>query len=475
MILLSSALVFLPPHLASAARLTVLQDHSIHIKEQKNDGQQVEVLPHHHVDGRIRNAVVIGTPPAIADERDDVKTESLDRDVDMLEIGTGSRSRTLPPQILVLVLETGDLIFVFIETDAQGSNPKLVVKTVPPTADIPYLGHHLAVDPSFRYIASASPDEALVVYQLKSLDRLAKEFQADGTFEPVLERFTRLLRAVIHSVDFLYPRPQDDYHIILILTVCNKESSKRRAWRLQTFDWEAGEPLKDVLGSRHQKAALRLPDLPDIPTFIIPLRFQSTFFMVFRSIICLVKQTLSVPEYEFIRLPDTDKSKFHYGVGEPLWTAWARPFRRKSYTQNTDIIYLAREDGIVIHLELESDSLMTSVTQIGCLNINIGRAFTAAYDVFSDLLIIGGDAGPGGVWKVRLVHYNDTDTARTNKDHSYQPAANLSRLAPSRTGLPLSMLSQLKGGHQMTPAPQVDLKVNRSRCFLPPDEEPREA
>ena len=419
--------------------------------------------------------MVIGTPPAIADERDDVKTESLDRDVDMLEVGADSQSRILPPQILVLVLETGDLSFVFIETDTQGSNPKLTVKTVPPPADIPYLGHHLAVDPSFRYIASASPDEALVVYQLKPLDRLAREFQADGTFEPILERFTRLLRAVIHSVDFLYPRPQDDYHIILILTVCDKASSKKRAWRLQTFDWEAGEPLKDVLGSRHQKTALRLPDLPDIPTFIIPLRFQSTFFMVFRSIICLVKQTLSVPEYEFIRLPDTDKSKLHYGAGEPLWTAWARPFRRKSYTQNTDIIYLAREDGIVIHLELESDSLMTSVTLIGCLNINIGGAFTAAYDIFSDLLIIGGDAGPGGVWKVRLVICYDKVIAGTNKCHSCQRAVNLSRLAPSRTGPRLSMLSRLKGGHLATSDPQVDLKVNRSRCFSPLEEEPREA
>lgn len=382
------------------------QDQSIHIKEQKNDGQQIEVLPHHHFDSRIRNAVVMGAPPAIASERNEVKTESLDHDVDMLQNDGGSSpesaSRILPPQILVLVLETGELCFVFIESEVQGSILKLVVKKIPAPAAIPYMGHHLSIEPSFRYIASASPDEMLVVYHLKGLELLAQEYSLGGTFEPVLERYSRPIRAVIHSVDFLYPRPQDDYHIILILTVCNKEPVKKRAWRMYTFDWEAGESLQSIFTSYPANPPIRLPELPDIPSFLIPLRFQSTFFMVFRSHICLVKQALSVPEYEFTPIPHLEKSDLHYGTGDPLWTAWARPFRRKSYTQNTDIIYLAREDGIVIHLELEYDSMMYSITQIGCLDINIGRAFTAAYDIYSDLLIIGGDAGPGGVWKVRV-------------------------------------------------------------------------
>lgn len=362
------------------------------------------MLPHHHFDSRIRNAVVIGTPPTIGGDTDDIKTESLDHDVDMPQAGADPKSRILPPQILVLALETGELCFVFIESEAGGANLKLFTKNVSPPADIPFLGHHLSIDPSFRYLALASPDEMLMVYHLKSLDRLTQEYGSDGTFEPVLERHCQLIRAVIHSVNFLYPRPQDDYHIILILTVCNKDQVKSRAWRMHTFDWEAGERLASVFQTKEPpKKPLRLPELPDIPSFLIPLRFQSTFFMVFRSHICLVKQALSVPEYEFTPVPHLPKSGLHYGAGEPLWTAWARPFRRKSYTQNTDIIYLAREDGIVIHLELELDSMMYSVTQIGSLDINIGRAFTAAYDIFSDLLIIGGDAGPGGVWKVRFL------------------------------------------------------------------------
>lgn len=418
MLVQSPAARHISPHIKPSPPLidghanALFQDQSIHIREQKNDGQQIEVLPHHHFEARIRNALVMGAPPATAGEKAEVKTESLDHDVDMLRDDAGSglppTARTLPPQILVLILETGELCFVFIETDPRGSALKLLVKKIPLPSNIPYLGHHFAIEPSFRYIAAASPDEMLVIFHLKGLELLAQEYSLRGTFEPLLERTSRLIRAVIHSIDFLYPRPQDDFHVILTITVCTMEPVKKRAWRMYTFDWEAGESLRDTFSPQRQITPLRLPELPEIPSFLIPLRFQSTFFMVFRSHVCLVKQTLAVPEYEFTPIPHIQQSALHYGVGDPLWTAWARPFRRKSYTENTDIIYLAREDGIVIHLELESDSLMYSVTQIGCLDINIGRAFTAAYDIYSDLLIIGGDAGPGGVWKVRILPGNSS-------------------------------------------------------------------
>lgn len=388
--------------------IAYIGDRSIRIKEQKGDGQQTEVLSYYGFESRIRNAVVLGAPPELAREQDGdanplnnlVKKESLSQVEGMLDTDMDIDQQYLPPQILVLMLETGELCFVFIEKKPPRYEQKLFVKAIATQARVPYLGYHLAIDPSFRYIAAASPEEVLMVYYLKSWEELAEEYRENGTFHPVILTQSRIIHAVIHTVDFLYPRPQDDYHIIMVLLVCRKDQARSRAWRILTYDWEAGDPLRNVLSQ--QKAALRLPELPDIPLFLIPLRFQSTFFMVFSNHVCLVKQALSVPEYEFTPLPHMGKSELHYGTEGPLWSAWARPFRRKSYMERTDIIYLAREDGVVIHMELESSSLLHSATQIGSLDTNIGKAFAAAYDAFSDLLIIGGESGPGGVWKVRL-------------------------------------------------------------------------
>jgi hypothetical protein len=304
----------------------------------------------------------------------------------------------LPPQILVLMLENGKLCFAFIEKKSPRYELELFMTTFDHPRKVPYMGYHLAIDPSFRYIAAATPEEFLTVYELKSLEALTEEYRQFGTIQPVISTQTRVVNAAIHSVDFLYPRPQDDYHVIMVIVVCRMDQARNRAWRILVHDWEVGESIRAVLSQ--QKMPLRLPELPDIPLFVVPLRFQSTFFMVFRSHVCLVKQALSVPEYEFTPLPHMEKSDFHYGTGAPLWSAWARPFRRKSYMEKFDIIYLAREDGIVVHIELESSSLLHSATQIGSLDTNIGKAFTAGYDVFSDLLIIGGEPGPGGIWKV---------------------------------------------------------------------------
>lgn len=132
----------------------------------------------------------------------------------------------------------------------------------------------------------------------------------------------------------------------------------------------------------------------------------------------------------------------YHGNGDPLWVAWARPFRNKKYLEKTDIIYLAREDGAIIHIEIDAAELLPSVTNVGCLEANIDTAFTSAYDIFADVLMIGGDSGPGGIWKVSIRQtivlvlrtvFNDGPLLI----FSSLPARTSSRSASSPTGLPL--------------------------------------
>ena len=310
-----------------------------------------------------------------------------------------NQNRALPPQLLVLMVDSGDCIFLFLRQQANG-----LLDFVPTTYSIPkrisYLGHHLALDPSSRYMAAASPDGILVMYELEEVATLNTQYMSRGSFTPVKSARLRAIQGVVHKLEFLYPRPEDDYHIILILIVVRKE---RRAaepvTRMVTYEWEVGDSLKEVFAK--EKLGNRLPKEHKMPLLLIPLRFNTALFTVSENSIGIVKDCLSgSPVFESLRTDPPSQTELHHGAYDPLWTAWARPFRRKKYFEKTDIIYLAREDGAIIHVEIEAMDLVPSVTNVGCVDSNINTAFATAYDVFSDILIIGGDSGPGGIWKV---------------------------------------------------------------------------
>lgn len=268
----------------------------------------------------------------------------------------------------------------------------------------PYLGHHLAVDPSSRFMAAASFEEILVVYELEPRSTLNERYMATGSLgNPIRSTRFRALRGTVYDVQFLYPRPQDDYHIILMVIVSSKsrEPDQQASRKYIVWDWEVGEDLRTILGrSGHRQS---LAKSGGVPMFSIPLKSQNSFFIVYPHHIALVKQALSFAEYDSnLVLEGPDPSDFHHGANAPLWTSWARPFRRKEYSEKTDIIYLAREDGFVFHIEIDSMTLVYSTMELGSVGTGIGTAFTTAYDRFSDLFVIGSEAAPGGVWKVRI-------------------------------------------------------------------------
>lgn len=292
------------------------------------------------------------------------------------------------------------MVFLFI----REVNAKLefCVTKHAPSANVPYLGNHLAVDPSSRFLAAAPFEEVLVVYELEPRETLNERYMTIGSLgNPFKSVRFRSLRGTVYDVQFLYPRPQDDYHIILmvILSSNSREPGHQASRRYIVWEWEVGEDLRTTLSrSGHRQA---LAKSGGVPMFSIPLKSQNAFFVVYPRHIALVKQTLSSAEYDSNSvLEGPEPSHLHHGADAPLWTSWARPFRRKEYSEKTDIIYLAREDGFVFHIEIDSMTLVYSTMGLGSVGTNIGTAFTTAYDRFSDLLIIGGESAPGGIWKV---------------------------------------------------------------------------
>ncbi|KHN97877.1 thermotolerance protein [Metarhizium album ARSEF 1941] len=379
------------------------QDHFVQISELRRDGQVHEVVRKSDFGSRIRRAAVLGDSPQHGLDDDDLADMVKSEDKEMLVRGSfatepHSRHR-LPPQLLVLVLESGDTMYMFLR-ERQDSTLEFVIHKRESPRNLSYFGYHLSVDPSSRYMAAASPDGVLVIYELESMVALSEKYRLQGFVDPIKSIRIRVIQGVVHKLEFLYPRPEDDYHIILLLIVTRKERrSAEPVSRMLTYEWEVGDNLKEVFAE--EKTGNRLPKEHRMPSLLIPLRFNTAFFTVSQPDIGIVKNCLSgSPVFEVLDTDTPERTPLHHGIGNPLWTAWSRPFRRKKYFEKTDIIYLAREDGAIIHVEIDAPELVPSVTTVGCLNTNINTAFTIAYDIFSDVLIIGGDSGPGGIWKL---------------------------------------------------------------------------
>jgi hypothetical protein len=306
----------------------------------------------------------------------------------------------MPPQILVLILGTGEMVFLFIR-DVSGALEFCINKHAPST-EVPYLGCHFAVDPTSRFMAAAAFEEILAVYELEPRATLNERYMTTGSLgNPFKSIRYRSLRGTVYDVQFLHPRPQDDYHIILMVILSSKgrDPNQQATRRYILWDWAAGDDLRDVLNKAGHRQALAKS--AGVPLFTIPLKSQSAFFIVYPRQIALVKQPMSVADYDSSFLDGPEPSGLFHGKDAPLWTAWARPFRLKQYYEKTDVIYLAREDGFMFHIEIDSSTLLFSRMELGSVGTNIGTAFTTAYDRFSDVFVIGGDSAPGGIWKVR--------------------------------------------------------------------------
>ncbi|CAH0021859.1 unnamed protein product [Clonostachys rhizophaga] len=382
--------------------IAFIGDRYVQISELRSDGQLHNVLRVTDFGARIRNSTVLGTGPIPTGGAENGPSFGMDDDVKLELLSQSERvsinmredkAPSLPPQLLLLILETGDILFAFIQLDPITNALRLVTSKIPPPGNIPYFGNQFVVDPSGRYLAVSSLDDTLVIHLLKPWKLLNEEFKQHGRIMPVMETSIRVVNGNIQNITFLFPSQADEFHIILALTVFSRKRTNNQGWMLFVHEWELGDDLLNMFAKTRNP--VRFPEFSEFPYLLIPIKFGNAFFILFQHFIGLCKQSLSAPEYEFTMLHAPGPSKHHHGTSYPLWTTWAKPFRRESYSQATEIIYLVREDGFLEYIELESSHLMFSVTDVGFLNTHVSLAFTVASNGFSDLLIIGGDSGPG--------------------------------------------------------------------------------
>ncbi|KAF0319122.1 thermotolerance protein [Colletotrichum asianum] len=384
-------------------------DRYVSISELRKDGQLQEVLRKKDFGCRIRNACVIGNKyerfRATADDVgvDHIKSEDEDDDTHMVDSTSASgpigAHGLLPPHLLLLVLETGTFVFLFIKRDMHNKLKFVASPFHNPARRMGHhLGFHVAVDPRSRYIAVADVQNKFVVYELESMEAMSDQYMRKNAIAPVSAHYSRAVQGMILKMEFLYPRPEDQGHVILLIIFVKGDKSK-----MVIYEWERGDDLARVFAE--EKRGYRIRPEHRLPLLVIPLTVRSSFLVISENAFGICKDPLQGPldienHYPFDP-KDHPTTRFHHGLGVPLWTAWDRPVRRRGYYDTNDHIYLAREDGVVVFFEFNSADVLGVSMNVGECDCNISSAFTTMYDAYSDFAIVAGDSGPGMIFQLK--------------------------------------------------------------------------
>ncbi|KAI5861897.1 hypothetical protein GGS23DRAFT_573700 [Durotheca rogersii] len=326
-----------------------------------------------------------------------VKTE--DSDTEMADSSSPTSALpdpngTLPPQLLVLVLERGDLVFLFLHQGPRRSWDFVSSTQHVPGQRLVCPGFHMAIDPSSRFLALACSENLFIMYHLESMETLREQYSRDGTLQPIKEKVARAVKGIIHKIEFLHPHHGNEYQIILLIIVVQPEVS-----RLAVYEWDRRLDMTEVF--LEERNGYRLEENYRMPLLVVPLKVRNAFLMITERITATCSDILSgPPEFVPFDLANRDDTELHHGTREPLWTAWTRPIRHPPYHDKKDVIYLAREDGLINFLECGDESEIETSVSMGSVDCNIDTAFASLFHPFGDVLVTGGDSGPGAVWNV---------------------------------------------------------------------------
>ncbi|KAI1107047.1 hypothetical protein F4804DRAFT_258489 [Jackrogersella minutella] len=396
----------LPVQLRSARYndVALIGDHCVQICELGRDRQLQDVVSKKDFGSRIRNAVVMGSPQysrkASETAEDNIPVKAEDSDTEMAGLGaTGSGSPyvnlQLPPQLLVLVLEKGDLVFLFLQKGPARSWVFVSSTHKVPGQRLVYPGFHMAIDPSSSFLALGCAENLFIMYQLESMDNLQAQYLNRQPLQPIKKREARSVKGIIHKIEFLHPTHGNEVQVILMIIIVQPDASK-----LAIYEWENTSDLRKVFSE--ERKGYRLDEDYRLPLLVVPLKVRNAFLIITERITATCSDILSgPPTFVQFELANREDTELHHGTREPLWTAWTRPIRHPPYHDRKDVIYLAREDGLINFLECGDESEIETSVSMGSVDCNIDTAFASLFHLFGDVLVTGGDSGPGAVWNVQ--------------------------------------------------------------------------
>lgn len=299
-------------------------------------------------------------------------------------------------QVLVLVLSTGELVFIFMKMTNAGEW-EFVASHVPIySGKLVDPGFHMTITHDGGYLALACSENMFMVYELEPIEELRKRHSEGKPIEPIRSKWVRAVKGAIHKLQFLYPGSENMARVVLLLI-----TAQSGIFRQAICQWHNGEHLERAFGEK--KSGHRLDITTNgLPLLIIPLTVRCQFLAITEKSIGIWSDVLiDSPRFTPIELAPRGETAWHHGSHNPMWTAWARPLREEPYHADTDLIYLAREDGWLNCLEISGEFGLDSGVYMGPLECNIDSAFASLSTTTGELLVASGDCSPGAIWSVQ--------------------------------------------------------------------------
>ena len=359
------------------------EDH-IQIVNIQRDGHLRYVGVKADFGSKIRSACVFGKRPE--DEEPDGET------LNMLKTGISpsqvtspnpKASEMMPPQILVLSLASGELHFLFSAASDDHRCPHYFESSFPLPRQ-PSLfqqpGKHLAVDPYDRALAVASDSGIVLVYKLKNRKALQRQFEADKeNWNPISEDVAISVNAVVIRMVFLYPKPEDDDYVVLLLFGSAQADRNGSRGQMFCYGWNHSRPIRQyhtilagyVLGKGKLAIGLHCVFLMLTleaeelahPDLIIPSSFSPSFILVSHHDMFLINDLLiSTPSIRRVSGPGPVSPPNRWARSErlPIFTAWVKAHRHHPNWKDErhEIFYLVREDGVLNLIDILPSGLM---------------------------------------------------------------------------------------------------------------------
>ncbi|KAI1265782.1 hypothetical protein F5Y18DRAFT_46987 [Xylariaceae sp. FL1019] len=438
----------LPAQLRSASLndIALVSERSVQICEVCPDYQLRNVVTKRDFGSKIQNCLVMGDHAYLERAEEKLRASLVRREHDDIDMPDA----TLPEdpsfvqdgdtiqQLLVLVLEDGDMVFLgCVPTGVGGwrflsysenleniENPEDLNLENPrgptPSAKLIDLRvHHMAISPSWDYLTLACGD-FLLLAKLRPMKEIQRRFHEDQQFDDlILEMRAQSVKGSIHQTAFLHPGIDKRSQIVLLTIVVKQGVSK-----LVIVEWDTADPLQAIFGGDDFQG-YRLEEDFKLPLLVIPLKVECQFLFVTEDKIVIGSDVLSGPpnfmSFALAVREDTGRYRGYHGSHAPLWTAWTRPMRKNEFFNGfsdmgrtyapKDAVYLAREDGWIFFIEIAAGATIGAAVSMGPVSCDIDTAFTSVgigvipidgrtKNFTGDLILACGRTGPGAICMV---------------------------------------------------------------------------
>ncbi|KAF1949504.1 hypothetical protein CC80DRAFT_555226 [Byssothecium circinans] len=379
--------------------VVLIGEHSIQLKEICDYGHLRHVTTKSDFKGKILAARMFGDPRK-------VKVSTFEQSPFVHRArrsATSEEEITLPPEIIVLTLNSRVLVFLWATHNQKGS-AKFVQMTarLPPAYSLfDKLGPHLAVDPKGRAIAVAAYEGRFILYKTKMLETWRQEARAGSNGLPIIDEAIIQIEGRIMHMEFLSSGgTRDDSHVVLVFLLVHEGKTK-----IARYEWDLRGSM-DESTARKDRSHVDFEDRS--PSLFIPLSKSPDFLLVCDQHISLYKRVLSgPPDSTPTQIPAKILPSLRPGESKriPRWVQWDRATRNPDFDK--EAFYIAREDGAVMYVERGSSNFL-DITDAGCWPTPIDTAFACLNNIdnsefsqtYPDVLISGGAGSDGLLCKV---------------------------------------------------------------------------